>query len=27
VPKADEYFVKASNVLKAWAIATGILYR
>jgi len=27
VPKADEYFVKASNELKAWAIATGILYR
>jgi hypothetical protein len=25
VPKADEYFVKASNELKAWAIATGIL--
>jgi hypothetical protein len=27
VPKTDEYFVKASNELKAWAIATGILYR
>jgi hypothetical protein len=27
VPKADEYFVKASNELKAWAIATGTLYR
>jgi hypothetical protein len=27
VPKADEYFVKASNELKAWAIATGILIK
>ena len=27
VPKADEYFVKASNELKAWAITTGIFYR
>ena len=25
VPKADEYFVKSSNELKAWAIATGII--
>ena len=25
VPKADEYFVKSSEELKAWAIATGIL--
>ena len=25
VPKADEYFVKASNDLKAWAITTGVL--
>jgi len=25
VPKADEYFVKASNELKAWAISSGVL--
>ena len=25
VPKADEYFVRASNELKAWALASGIL--
>ncbi len=27
VPKADEYFVKSSNELKAWAIATGVFYK
>jgi hypothetical protein len=27
LPKADEYFVKSANELKAWAIATGILYK
>jgi hypothetical protein len=26
VPKAEEYFVKGSNELRAWAIATGIFY-
>ena len=26
VPMADEYFVKSSNELKAWAIAAGVLY-
>ena len=25
VPKADEYFVKSSNELKSWALATGVL--
>ena len=27
VPKADEYFVKSANELKAWAIATGVFYK
>jgi hypothetical protein len=27
VPKADEYSLKSSNELKAWAIAAGVLYR
>ena len=27
MPKADEYFVKSANELKAWAIATGVFYK